>query len=131
FKGVKRRFEYIINLPGKVFIGDYAHHPEELKACIRSVKELFPDCRLTGIFQPHLFTRTRDFMEGFAESLSLLDTCILMEIYPAREKPIEGVNSAALLEHIEADEKYFMEADEVLAWVKDRQPESLLTLGAG
>ena len=70
-------------------------------------------------------------MEGFAESLSLLDTCILMEIYPAREKPIEGVNSAALLEHIEADEKYLMEADEVLAWVKDRQPELLLTLGAG
>ncbi len=92
FKGVKRRFDYHIKTDKLVFIDDYAHHPEELKATISSAKEMYPGKKITGIFQPHLFSRTRDFADDFARSLDLLDECILMEIYPARELPIEGVS---------------------------------------
>jgi UDP-N-acetylmuramate--alanine ligase len=93
FRGVKRRFEYIVKTPQHIYIDDYAHHPEELRAAISSVKRLYPDKKLTAIFQPHLYTRTRDFADGFAEVLSMVDELILLDIYPARELPIEGVTS--------------------------------------
>ena len=131
FKGVKRRFEYHIKSNELVYIDDYAHHPEELKACIRSVRELYPDRKITGIFQPHLYSRTRDFADAFAESLSELNEVILLEIYPARELPIEGVSSAMLLEKISISKKSLLQKKEVVEDLKDRKLEVLLTLGAG
>lgn len=130
FRGVRRRFE--IHLSGKrVFIDDYAHHPREIEAFVHGVRELHPDKEITGIFQPHLFTRTRDFMDGFAESLSLLDRCWLMDIYPARELPLPGITSAALLEKVRAKDKALVTAAELPALVAKEKPEVLLTIGAG
>ena len=100
FKGVRRRFEFAIRREDFVMIDDYAHHPEEIKSFLGSVRELYPSKTIVGIFQPHLFTRTRDFAEGFGESLSIADEVMLMEIYPAREKPIPGITSEMLLNHI-------------------------------
>ncbi len=131
FQGVKRRFEYIIRENDFVFIDDYAHHPEELRACITSVKRIYPGRHLMGVFQPHLFTRTRDFLDGFAESLSLLDEVILLDIYPARELPIEGVSSAVLLEKIQARKKSLLSKGELVDYISSNKPEVLLTLGAG
>jgi UDP-N-acetylmuramate--alanine ligase len=131
FRGVKRRFEYILRENDFVFIDDYAHHPEELRACITSVKRIYPGRHLMGVFQPHLFTRTRDFLDGFAESLSLLDEVILLDIYPARELPIEGVNSAVLLDKITSAKKSLLSKDELAAYIASHKPEVLLTLGAG
>lgn len=131
FKGVKRRFEYQIKSDQLVFIDDYAHHPEELRACITSVRELYPDRKLTGVFQPHLFTRTRDFADGFAESLSLLDEVILLDIYPAREQPIEGVTSGMLLDKITIESKMLCTKQELVSELKKRELEVLLTVGAG
>jgi len=131
FKGIKRRFEYIIKRPDLIFIDDYAHHPEELKACITSVKRLYADKKITGVFQPHLFSRTRDFLEGFATSLSLLDEVILLDIYPARELPIEGVTSAALLDEITNDSKQVCSRENLAELIVGMNPEVLLTLGAG
>jgi UDP-N-acetylmuramate--alanine ligase len=130
YKGAKRRFEYIIRNENYIVIDDYAHHPEELNAIIRSVKALYPKSPLTGIFQPHLFTRTRDFADGFANSLSQLDECWLMEIYPAREKPLEGVNSQWLLEKITANAR-LMDGETILQSLKQQPKELLLILGAG
>ncbi|KAF0204633.1 MAG: UDP-N-acetylmuramate--alanine [Bacteroidetes bacterium] len=131
FEGVKRRFDIRINTPGILYIDDYAHHPEELSACIGSVRKLYPGRHITGIFQPHLFSRTRDFAEGFSKSLSMLDRVILLEIYPAREKPIEGVNSEMLLKGIESKEKFLCGREEALLLISQNQPDILLTLGAG
>jgi UDP-N-acetylmuramate--alanine ligase len=131
FKGIKRRFEYIIRNEEHIYIDDYAHHPEELSACISSVKALYPSKKITGIFQPHLFTRTRDFINEFASSLSLLDEVILLEIYPARELPIEGVTSTALLNKIKAGNKILCSKENLLDTISNRNPELLLTLGAG
>jgi UDP-N-acetylmuramate--alanine ligase len=131
FKGVKRRFEYHIKSNRLIYIDDYAHHPEELKACIQSVKELYPGKKITGIFQPHLYSRTRDFADGFAESLSELNEVILLEIYPAREMPIEGVSSQMLLNKISGTNKSLLQKKEVIDDLKDRELEVLLTLGAG
>lgn len=131
FSGVKRRFEYIINTREHVFIDDYAHHPEELKAFILSVKEMYPDKRIFGIFQPHLFTRTRDFADAFAESLSLLDTCRLLPIYPAREEPIAGVNSEMILNKIKQEDKKVSDKATLLAEIAHVKPELLLSIGAG
>ncbi len=131
YKGVKRRFDTIVKRNDCIFIDDYAHHPEELKACIQSVKELYPDKKITGVFQPHLYTRTRDFADEFARSLELLDTLILLDIYPARENPIEGINSSFLLDKIDLKEKYHLSMPEVVSFVEDIRPELLLTLGAG
>jgi UDP-N-acetylmuramate--alanine ligase len=97
FRGVKRRFEYIIKSDRIVYVDDYAHHPAEIEAFLKSMKSLYPGKKLTVIFQPHLFTRTRDFAEGFSKSLSLADELLLMDIYPARELPIPGVDSDMLL----------------------------------
>ncbi|MGQ0827667.1 MAG: UDP-N-acetylmuramate--L-alanine ligase [Bacteroidota bacterium] len=131
FRGVKRRFDYQIKTDKLVFIDDYAHHPEELKACISSAKEMYPDKKITGIFQPHLYTRTRDFADEFARSLDLLDECILMEIYPARELPIEGVNSQMLLDKMRSTNKTICQKDNLIEEISKRNPEVLMTLGAG
>ncbi len=131
YRGVKRRFEYIVRSENKVYIDDYAHHPTELSAFIQSARELFPDKPLLGIFQPHLFTRTRDFMPGFAESLSMLDTLVLMDIYPAREEPIEGIDSAALLKLVSIADKHLLPREAIVHFVKERNPEVLLSMGAG
>lgn len=131
FKGVKRRFEYQIRSNKLVFIDDYAHHPEELRACISAVKEMYPTKKVTGVFQPHLFTRTRDFADAFARSLELLDELILLDIYPAREKPIPGVTSAMLLEKIGLKNKKMLSKAELVAEIRSRELEVLVTLGAG
>ena len=131
FRGVKRRFDYQIKTDKLVFIDDYAHHPEELKACINSAKEMYPGKKITGIFQPHLFTRTRDFADDFARSLDLLDECILMEIYPARELPINGVNSKMLLDKMKLQNKSICQKKDLVKEVSDRKLDVLLTLGAG
>ena len=131
FTGVKRRFEYIIRRDDLIYIDDYAHHPEELRACISSVKAIYPNKKITGVFQPHLFSRTRDFYDGFAESLSMLDEVILLDIYPAREKPIEGVSSTALLEKISHNSKRLVTKAELPELLATLKPEVLLTLGAG
>ena len=131
FRGVKRRFDYQIKTEKLVFIDDYAHHPEELKACINSAKEMYPGKKITGIFQPHLFSRTRDFADEFAKSLDLLDECILMEIYPARELPIEGVSSRMLLDKMRSTNKSICQKQDLVKEVSERKLEVLLTLGAG
>jgi len=131
FKGVKRRFEYIVQTKDFVFIDDYAHHPRELNACIQSVKALYPGKHITGVFQPHLYSRTRDFYQEFADSLSLLDTVILLDIYPARELPVPGVSSGELLKRIQSDRKWMSSKEELPALLESLHPEVLLTLGAG
>ena len=131
FLGVKRRFEIHSSQAGKIFIDDYAHHPEEIKACLSSVRAMYPSQRLTVIFQPHLFTRTRDFAPGFSESLSLADEVVLLPIYPARELPIPGVESEMLLEGIQAAKKVCIPKSEVMDFLKASAPEVLVTLGAG
>lgn len=131
FKGAKRRFEYIVRSPQVVYIDDYAHHPRELDACIRSVKMLYPGKKITGVFQPHLFTRTRDFADGFAQSLDLLDETILLDIYPARELPIEGVTSAMLLGLMKSSKKRLVSKAELMGVLESESPEVLVTLGAG
>ncbi|HQQ93691.1 MAG TPA: UDP-N-acetylmuramate--L-alanine ligase [Bacteroidia bacterium] len=132
FKGVKRRFDYRLRNADCIYIDDYAHHPEELKATINSVRSLYPGKKITGIFQPHLYSRTRDFVKEFAESLDLLDECLLMEIYPAREEPLEGVNSAWLAGHMTKRETVkILNAEEILMHLKIKKPEVLLSMGAG
>ncbi len=131
FSGVKRRFDYRVKTEKVVYIDDYAHHPEELKATIGSVKKLYPSKKITGIFQPHLFSRTRDFIDDFAASLDLLDECILLDIYPAREKPIEGVTSEWLLSKMKLKDKKLMTKQQVLDRMKESTPQVLVTMGAG
>jgi len=131
FGGVKRRFDYHIKTTDLVFIDDYAHHPEELKATINSVKEMYPGKKITGIFQPHLFSRTRDFADDFAASLDLLDECILMEIYPARELPIEGVTSQMLLNKMRSKNKMILQKNDLLEEIANRRLDVLVTMGAG
>jgi UDP-N-acetylmuramate--alanine ligase len=131
FRGVKRRFEIHSSVEGKIFIDDYAHHPEEIKACLSSVRAMYPTRRMTVIFQPHLFSRTRDFAAGFSESLSLADEVVLLPIYPARELPMEGVSSDMLLAGIKADKKACLEKQDVASFLEASQPEVLVTLGAG
>jgi len=131
YSGVNRRFDYQIKTERLVFIDDYAHHPEELSAAISSVKELYSDKKITGVFQPHLFTRTRDFADEFAQSLSLLDEVILLDIYPARELPIEGVTSEIVFKKINCANKIMLSKEKLVEYVENHIPEVLLTLGAG
>ena len=131
FLGVKRRFEYILKDKKHIYIDDYAHHPEELRACIQAVKTLYPDKKLTTIFQPHLFTRTRDFAEGFSEVLSMTDELIMLDIYPARELPIEGVSSAMILDKVSIEAKQILSKEQTLDYIRAQKPELLLTVGAG
>lgn len=131
FSGIKRRFEFHIKTPQIVFIDDYAHHPNELTAAIESIKALYPDNKITAVFQPHLFTRTRDFAHEFGASLSLLDDIILLDVYPAREDPIEGVSSQLIFENIDASKKVLIKRDELIDLLVDKQLEVLVTFGAG
>lgn len=131
FSGVKRRFDYRVKTDKIVYIDDYAHHPEELKATINSVRKIYPDKKITGIFQPHLFSRTRDFADAFAESLDLLDECILLDIYPAREIPIEGITSSWLLSKMKLQNKKLLSKAEVLNELEKNSKEVILTMGAG
>jgi UDP-N-acetylmuramate--alanine ligase len=131
FRGVKRRFEYVVKTSDHVMIDDYAHHPEELRALISSAKKLFPGKKCTVIFQPHLYSRTNDLADGFAEVLSLADETILLPIYPARELPMHGVSSKMILERMAHDKKWIKEKDELLQWIKENSTELLITSGAG
>ncbi len=134
FLGAKRRFEFWLKEPGehgRAIIDDYAHHPDELKASIRSVKALYPGRKLTVVFQPHLYTRTRDFYRGFAEALSLADEVILIPIYPARELPIPGVESEMILPLISGAKKEVVARENLIDTIKNRNFEILLTAGAG
>ena len=131
FMGVKRRFEYIIKTNERVFIDDYAHHPEELKALITGAKALFPDKRCTIVFQPHLYSRTKDLADEFASVLDLADQVILLPIYPARELPIEGVSSQMILDRMKNQNKQVLTKEELKGWVKKNKPVLLITAGAG
>ncbi len=131
FEGVKRRFEFHVRTSNKVYMDDYAHHPEELRACIDGVKELYKGKKITGVFQPHLYSRTRDFADGFAQSLDMLDECILLDIYPARELPMEGVSSQMILDRMKLNNKQLLSKEALLKYVNENKPEVLVTLGAG
>ncbi len=130
FTGIKRRFDIRINTNGRVYIDDYAHHPEEIKALISSVRHMYPAGKITGIFQPHLFSRTRDFADGFADELSKLDECYLLGIYPARETPIKGITSHTIADKMSIDAKV-VTSEMLLTNIEEKQPEILLTIGAG
>lgn len=131
FAGTTRRFDFHIKREELNFIDDYAHHPEELKASIFSVKQLFPDKRVCGIFQPHLYTRTRDFYKEFAQALSMLDDIILLDIYPARELPIQGVSSQLIFDEIQNSSKVLCRKEDLLKELKNHRFDVLLTIGAG
>ncbi len=131
FRGVHRRFEFALRTETHIVIDDYAHHPEELKAAISAARELYPDKKITGVFQPHLFSRTRDFADQFARSLEMLDIVILLEIYPARELPIAGVTSSMLLEKISGPDKFLCAKEELVSLIEKNNPEVTLMLGAG
>ncbi len=131
FKGVQRRFDIRYKDDKICYIDDYAHHPEEIRASLKAARGLFPDKKITLIFQPHLYSRTRDFMNEFAEVLSLADRLMLMEIYPAREMPIHGVTSSALLDKINIKEKYICQKDELLGMLESLDNELIITMGAG
>lgn len=131
FQGVKRRFDIHLNTPGCAYIDDYAHHPKEISAAISSMRDIFPGRRLTAIFQPHLYTRTRDFADEFAEALSGVDKLILLDIYPAREEPIPGVTSEIIFEKVTAPEKVIMKKEELMEYLQNEPVDTLITFGAG
>lgn len=131
FSGVKRRFEYIIKQENLVYIDDYAHHPTELSAIIGSVKNMYPGKKVLAVFQPHLYSRTRDFVDGFAESLSMADETILLDIYPARELPMEGVTSKIIFDKMNLDQKTLSTKEQLLDLLRTKNIEVLLTVGAG
>ena len=138
FKGVQRRFNIHVNTPKVAYIDDYAHHPEEIATAIDSIRKVFPARRLIGVFQPHLYTRTRDFAEGFRKVLATLDECILLPIYPAREKPIPGVTSEMLIERTKEENERMkvVQKSELVEELKRRvaasqEPVVVLTVGAG
>ncbi|HMN05309.1 MAG TPA: UDP-N-acetylmuramate--L-alanine ligase [Flavobacteriales bacterium] len=131
FRGVHRRFEVRARTESTLFIDDYAHHPTELEACIRSVREMWPGRKVTGIFQPHLYSRTRDLADGFAESLALLDELILLDIYPAREEPLPGITSAWLAEQVKGTNTVLCTKEQLLPLLEGRNIDILLALGAG
>ena len=130
FKGVKRRFSYILKSP-RVIIDDYAHHPTEIDAVQKSVKEMYPGKKITAVFQPHLYTRTRDFMDQFAESLSEFDEIILTDIYPAREQPIKNINSQALLKKIKNNRKLISKKSNLSSCLKNSKSDVFVIMGAG
>lgn len=131
FRGVKRRFEYIVRQPNLVYVDDYAHHPAELEAAIGAARILYPGKKLTGIFQPHLYTRTRDFADGFAAALDQLDEVLLLDIYPARELPIPGVSSDTIANLMKNKNIEIVTKENILNILKNKQIEVLMTMGAG
>ena len=131
FEGAKRRLEVHLNTPAKAYIDDYAHHPEELAKAIASIRDVFPGRKLTAVFQPHLYTRTRDFAEGFATALSAVDKLILLDIYPARELPIPGVTSAIIYDRVTVPEKMLITRGELMDTLEKEDIDVLVTFGAG
>lgn len=131
YAGVERRFDIHINTPKIAYIDDYAHHPKEISSAISSIRNIFPGRKLTGIFQPHLYTRTRDFAPEFAQSLSMLDSVILLDIYPARELPIEGVTSSIIFNDITCADKKLISKENVIDELKSRNLDIVITFGAG
>lgn len=131
YSGIYRRFNTIYKSKNVVYMDDYAHHPSELKASIDSIRHLYPERKITGIFQPHLFTRTRDFAPEFAKALSSLDELILLDIYPARELPIEGVNSEMILKDVTLDKKILVSKEKLLDLLESKEVDVLVTFGAG
>lgn len=131
FLGVKRRFDIHVNRPGCAYIDDYAHHPNEISTAISSMRDIFPGRRLTAIFQPHLYTRTRDFADEFARALSAVDKLILLDIYPAREEPIPGVSSRLIFDKVTAPEKVLLKKEMLMKYLEDEKIDTLITFGAG
>lgn len=131
FLGVKRRFDIHVNRPGCAYIDDYAHHPNEISTAISSMRDIFPGRRLTAIFQPHLYTRTRDFADEFAKALSAVDKLILLDIYPAREEPIPGVSSRLIFDKVTAPEKVLLKKEMLMKYLEDEKIDTLITFGAG
>ena len=131
FSGVKRRFDLQVNKQGCVYIDDYAHHPEEISAALSSIRNSYPQMKMTAVFQPHLYTRTRDFASEFAVALSKADKLILLDIYPAREEPIPGVSSEIIFKDVTCREKVLLKRSELMDYLKDEKLELLVTLGAG
>lgn len=131
FLGVKRRFDIHVNRPGCAYIDDYAHHPNEISTAISSMRDIFPGRRLTAIFQPHLYTRTRDFADEFAKALSTVDKLILLDIYPAREEPIPGVSSRLIFDKVTAPEKVLLKKEMLMKYLEDEKIDTLITFGAG
>ncbi len=131
FAGVQRRMDVQVNKPGCTYIDDYAHHPAEIAATLHSIRSMFPGRKVTAIFQPHLYTRTRDFAPEFAKALSLADQVVLLPIYPAREEPIEGVTSELIFKDLTAPEKLLIEKEELMEWLGEEYTDVLVTFGAG
>ena len=131
YKGVRRRLEAHVNVPGLTYIDDYAHHPQELRSAISSLRGMFPGRKITAVFQPHLYTRTRDLADGFAEALSEVDKLILLDIYPAREEPIPGVTSEIIFSKVTAPEKIMLGKEELLDYLREEPLDVLATFGAG
>ena len=131
FQGVKRRFDIHLNTPQCSYIDDYAHHPKEIAAAVSSMREIFPGRRLTAIFQPHLYTRTRDFADEFAQTLSQVDKLILLDIYPAREEPIPGVTSEIIFSNVTIKEKVLLNKEELMDYLQTEPVDTLITFGAG
>jgi UDP-N-acetylmuramate--alanine ligase len=131
FTGVRRRFEFVLKGKKVIYVDDYAHHPTEIEAFLKSMKSMYPRRRLTTIFQPHLYSRTRDFAAGFAESLSLSDDVILLEIYPARELPIPGVDANMVFKNITSQEKVLCNKSELMEILEKKEIDVLVTIGAG
>jgi UDP-N-acetylmuramate--alanine ligase len=131
FAGVKRRFEFVVKSKQVIYVDDYAHHPTEIEAFLRSMKSMYPSRKLTVIFQPHLFSRTRDFAEGFSKSLSLADELLLMDIYPARELPIPGVDSDMIFKNVTSKVKVRCNKEDLMQKLEGMNIEVLATVGAG
>lgn len=131
FSGIQRRFDYQLKTKSIVYIDDYAHHPREIEATLNSIRELYPHKKITAVFQPHLYSRTRDFADDFAESLSLADRLILLDIYPARELPIEGVSSEMIFRKVSVKDKVLCRKEELLGVMESEQADVVVTLGAG
>ena len=131
FKGIRRRFSYQIKSEALTYIDDYAHHPTEIDAVYQAVSELYPSKKVLAVFQPHLFSRTRDFIEDFASSLSQFDEVLLLDIYPARELPIEGVDSTWLLSKMTNDKKELSKKENLIAAILSSDAEVIVTIGAG
>lgn len=131
FQGIRRRFEYVFQDGQSIFIDDYAHHPEEIRMLLNAVRELYPKKEITAVFQPHLFSRTRDLYQSFAEALDMADTVVVLPIYPARELPIDGVGAEMVLDAVTKKDKHLVEPDKLVDFLKDRDMDVLLTIGAG
>lgn len=131
FQGVERRFDIHINTPKIAYIDDYAHHPQELASAISSIRNIFPGRKITALFQPHLYTRTRDFAKEFAQSLSLVDELVLLDIYPARELPIEGVTSEIIFKDVTTENKVLIKKEQALDYLRNKEVDILVTFGAG